>query len=211
MSLNSRHAHRHDPRQSKLIDTLVHYHNDGGYLADLTTVGADAIAYLSALDLSKTQKPALVLDVDETSLHNDWRTLVSPANTYDPQAWDAWVQEACAPPVEITLCLYRLALRRGLSVFFITGRADNEREATIVNLKRAGFERFEQLVCEPDAQQRGVAVLFPEASTYKSTTRWSIQDRGYQIVLNVGDQISDVTGGFAQQTFQLPNPFYTVI
>ena len=33
---------------------------------------------------------------------------------------------------------------------------------------------------------------------------------GYLIILNVGDQESDLTGGFADRTFKLPNPFYFI-
>jgi hypothetical protein len=30
------------------------------------------------------------------------------------------------------------------------------------------------------------------------------------IVLNMGDQESDLMGGYAQRTFKLPNPFYYI-
>jgi len=34
-------------------------------------------------------------------------------------------------------------------------------------------------------------------------------DQGYAIVVNIGDQMSDLDGGFAERTFKLPNPFYS--
>ena len=43
---------------------------------------------------------------------------------------------------------------------------------------------------------------------YKSATRAHIESLGYDIVANFGDQYSDLTGGFADRTFKVPNPNY---
>ena len=43
---------------------------------------------------------------------------------------------------------------------------------------------------------------------YKSLTRQHIESLGYDIVANFGDQFSDLNGGFADQTFKIPNPMY---
>ena len=44
---------------------------------------------------------------------------------------------------------------------------------------------------------------------YKAGTRKHIeQDLGYDIVLNVGDQCSDLQGGYADHGLKLPNPTY---
>jgi hypothetical protein len=43
---------------------------------------------------------------------------------------------------------------------------------------------------------------------YKSGVRAHIEDLGYEIVANFGDQFSDLKGGFADRTFKLPNPNY---
>jgi predicted secreted acid phosphatase len=43
---------------------------------------------------------------------------------------------------------------------------------------------------------------------YKSGTRAYIESQGYDIVGNFGDQFSDLTGGFADKTFKMPNPNY---
>ena len=42
-----------------------------------------------------------------------------------------------------------------------------------------------------------------------SRSRGSTSSRsGYDIVANFGDQFSDLNGGFADQTFKVPNPMY---
>ena len=43
---------------------------------------------------------------------------------------------------------------------------------------------------------------------YKSLTRKYIESLGYDIVANFGDQYSDLNGGYADQTFKMPNPMY---
>jgi hypothetical protein len=43
---------------------------------------------------------------------------------------------------------------------------------------------------------------------YKSLTRQHIESLGYDIVANFGDQFSDLNGGFADETFKIPNPMY---
>jgi len=43
---------------------------------------------------------------------------------------------------------------------------------------------------------------------YKSGTRAYIESQGYEIVADIGDQFSDLLGGFADKTFKMPNPNY---
>ena len=43
---------------------------------------------------------------------------------------------------------------------------------------------------------------------YKSGTRAYIESQGYNIVADIGDQFSDLEGGFADKTFKMPNPNY---
>ena len=43
---------------------------------------------------------------------------------------------------------------------------------------------------------------------FKSLTRQHIESLGYDIVANFGDQFSDLNGGFADETFKIPNPMY---
>ena len=35
-----------------------------------------------------------------------------------------------------------------------------------------------------------------------------IAERGYTIIFSMGDQDSDLAGGYAERTFKLPNPVY---
>ena len=37
-----------------------------------------------------------------------------------------------------------------------------------------------------------------------------ITDDGYNIVVNLGDQDSDLKGGYAEKAFKYPNPYYFI-
>jgi acid phosphatase len=42
----------------------------------------------------------------------------------------------------------------------------------------------------------------------RAAERRKIAGQGYTIILNMGDQESDLAGGYAEKTFKLPNPVY---
>jgi len=48
------------------------------------------------------------------------------------------------------------------------------------------------------------------ASEYKSGRRAALEREGYAVVLNLGDQRSDLDGGHAERALLMPNPFYFV-
>ena len=50
----------------------------------------------------------------------------------------------------------------------------------------------------------------PSIVPFKSGERAKIEQQGFDIVLNMGDQESDLDGGHADHDFKLPNPFYFI-
>jgi putative acid phosphatase of HAD superfamily subfamily IIIB len=142
---------------------------------------------------------ALVLDIDETALSN--LTAIEADNfTFGP-ASQAEATNEVGKAIPSTLALYQDAVKRGIAVFFITGRRENTRTHTESNLKREGFTTWKQVVLKPDASTDSTVV-------YKSGARAAIEAKGYRIVANVGDQYSDLAGGHAALAFKLANPFY---
>jgi hypothetical protein len=103
--------------------------------------------------------------------------------------------------IQPTLDLYNDAKSRGVAIFFITGRRENTRAHTEHNLQREGFTTWSQVVLKPDASTASTVA-------YKSAARAAIEDQGYRIIANVGDQYSDLAGGHAERAFKLANPFY---
>jgi len=49
---------------------------------------------------------------------------------------------------------------------------------------------------------------FTSAVDFKAPERRKLREAGYTIVLSMGDQQSDLDGGYAERTFKLPNPVY---
>ncbi len=155
--------------------------------------------------LRKGRKPAIVLDIDDTSL-SQYRCRKPGDLPFDDGARGvACVQSAALTPIVETRALYRLALRKGVKVFFITGRVRAMRPATVKNLREAGYTRWQRLILRPAAD-----LAAPSVVPFKSGERRKLVRAGYQILVNVGDQRSDLEGGFARRTFKLPNPMYLI-
>jgi predicted secreted acid phosphatase len=60
---------------------------------------------------------------------------------YVAKDWNDWVNKKQATARTGTLRLYKEAVAHGVSVFFITGRGEAQRDATAENLKSAGYDQ----------------------------------------------------------------------
>lgn len=110
--------------------------------------------------------------------------------------WELSARAEVLPP---TLGLFNAAKSLNVAVFFVTGRSDRPdlRAATVQNLKLAGYEGWKELLMRPISSP-GVSV-----TEYKTRARKHIQDDLHDhIIANVGDQQSDLSGGYADQTVQ---------
>ena len=192
----------------KLKTELKQYHDCacacGCYAKDLDAQAGKAIAFLRqrAAHRRSGEKLAMVLDIDETTLSN-YEEMAKADFAWDQKSFDDWVDSLNAPAIQPTLRLYNEAQRLGVSVFFITGRPETQRDSTERNLRAQGFQNWRQLTLRP--------VAHPEqsASVYKSAARARTVAQGYSLVLNVGDQWSDLKGKpEAEFSVKYPDPFY---
>jgi hypothetical protein len=196
----------------KVKEALLAYRAEG-YDGDVAAVFATARAYVEGR-AGEVNKPALVLDIDETSLSN-WPNI--KANDFGfisdgacdrlpngPCGFKTWILQGIAPPIMPVLDLFNAAKAKGVAVFFITGRRDSERQATMWNLDRAGYEGWAKLVTRPDDDPH------PTVEAFKTEERRKLAEAGYTIIATVGDQESDLEGGFAECRFKVPNPFYFI-
>lgn len=188
---------------------VVSYIDSGGYLADLGVVVGQARGYLENRAKLAT-KPAIVLDIDETSLSNwpayranGWGRITAGECDLEkgPCGLRAWQGMAKSKAIEPVLGLAKRAKELGVAVFFISGRPPALREATERNLKEQGYT-WDGVVVLPEGK------TFKSAVDFKAPERKKIQDAGYTILFTMGDQQSDLDGGFAEKTFKLPNPVY---
>jgi acid phosphatase len=185
------------------------YISSGQYDTDMAAVVSRARAYMESR-ASKVTKPAIVLDIDETSLSNwpayrvnGWVRITPGAcdlklGPCGLRAWQGMAQsKALAPTLELT----KRAEALGVAVFFITGRPGDLQEPTERNLREAGYHAA-GVILSP------VGSTFKSAADFKAPERRKIAEQGYTILLSMGDQQSDLLGGYAEKTFKLPNPVY---
>lgn len=142
-------------------------------------------------------KPALVLDIDETSLSN-YRYLAASGFSQLGVAQGAVLGgDAIAPTLE----LFNFAKRLGMAVFFITGTPPQLRQVREGNLRRVGYRAWDGVFYKPtDAP----------TARFKAEARATLEQNGYDVIANVGDQESDLAGGHADRAFKYPNPFYFI-
>lgn len=178
----------------------------GCYARDLDAQADKAIAFLRrrAAHLRAQEKPAMVLDIDETSLSN-YEQLLRMGFAFNKNAFDAWADSAQAPAIQGTLRLFKEAQQLGVSVFFITGRPESQRAVTERNLDAQGFKNWKQLILRPSSTMKETV------DEYKSSMRAQIVAQGYTLVLNVGDQWSDLKGApEAEFSVKYPDPYYFI-
>jgi acid phosphatase len=197
---------RHDlalPNLGVTKQLVRNYYSSGAYREDLQRVTDAAQSYLeSNLARYARVKPALVLDIDETAISNlDYFQKFDMA--YLPLEFSAWLEVGESPAIPEVLNLYRWSRARGVAVFFISGRLEKQRAATDRNLRKAGYLEWQELILKPEGSNEPSSLIKPEQ-------RKRIISQGFAIVANLGDQESDLSGGYAEAQFKLPNPIYII-
>jgi acid phosphatase len=193
-------------------DLLLDYHQQY-YDTDIAAVFDSAEKFVEQ-DAAHARRPALVLDIDETSLTN-WPSLLADNFGYvaggacdalpaGPCGFNQWILKSSAKAIGPARKLFDTAKANGVAVIFITGRPDWQRKATILNLIHEGYDGWTELRTRPDRDD------LPNVQTYKTAERTKVEAEGYTIIANVGDQISDLDGEHSGCRFKVPNPFYFI-
>ena len=195
-------ATREPTNLSTVKGEVTVYVNSGKYQEDLADAAAPAKKWISQRSHTGTGKLSVVFDIDETALSNlghmkqaDWG--------YQPDSWSKWVMTGKAPAISAVREVYQTAKANHVTVFFITGRRESEKAATARNLRQQGMGDYQAIYVRSDTSKTPVGL-------FKTTERKRITDQGYTIIANIGDQQSDLNGGYAERTFKLPNPFYLI-
>ncbi|HJQ05375.1 MAG TPA: HAD family acid phosphatase [Nocardioides sp.] len=183
---------------------------------------------LAALPTDHAPNQAVVFDVDSTLL-SDYAFEEATHFNFDPAVNSTWVQDQAFPAVPGMPELLRQVVARGYDLYGITGRPFSQEDATLGNLTAQGFTTdgtptgtplltndtlyTKWNTADPSAKPAyiGACTLSPTCNTveYKANTRKHIeQDLGDDVVMNVGDQWSDLEGGYADAHTKLPNPTY---
>jgi predicted secreted acid phosphatase len=191
-----------EPKAPASAEQITAYYDGGGYARDLKRAVTRARAALKRglKTVPRGRKPAMVLDIDDTSLSTYACQKAAPGG-FSPASVAGCVLGGQMPAITPIRALARDAQRRKVRLAFITGRPDGIRAITERNLRNAGYRNWVALVMKPSSV---TGSLVP----YKSGARKALERQGYRIILNVGDQRSDLSGGAARAAVKLPNPMY---
>ena len=191
------------PNMYHVKESMREYFKSGRYHAEVDSVAQQARTYLeNSLPRLRDRRLAVVLDIDETVLSN-YPHIEAQDFGYIPKPWVDWVLQSEAPALRGPREFFHYAVQNNVDVVFITGRAEPQRDATVRNLEKEGMASFKQLIMKPKGDPT-------PSGAYKAQARRQLVESGYTIVVNLGDQDSDLAGGYAESVFKLPNPMYYV-
>ena len=181
------------------------YVGSGAYATEIASVALSANKYLAkriAQGTKPDKKLAIVFDLDETLFSNLVHIMANDYG-YVPKVWDAWVAKGQSPAMIPVQTIYDTARRGKIDIFIVTGRRETDRVATERNLREVGYEGWSKIFYKPESNEQP-----PGMAGFKTDIRRKLMQGGFTIVANVGDQASDLSNGYAERTFKLPNPFY---
>ncbi|HEV7751944.1 MAG TPA: HAD family acid phosphatase [Baekduia sp.] len=170
------------------------------YDTAVTAGFAKATRQLDAQLRKHPKKPTVVLDIDETTMSN-WGCFA--AVDFDLGGLATCVVQGKSVAFPAAKTFIKHARARKVAIAFITGAPQALCAGRRKNLGAQGIKGPFTLACRPAGDTADTLV------PYKSAARKALQKRGATIVLNVGDQASDLAGGAAKTTVKLPNPIYT--
>lgn len=170
-------------------------------------------------------KPAVIVDIDETVLDNSpyQARLVRDGGDFNEATWAAWCREKKAAALPGALEFTQLAQKHGVTVFYLSNRAQDLNRPTIDNLRADGFP-----LALGDKSFLGLGLIVDgcEQIGSEKTCRRQLIGRDYRVLLQLGDQIGDFVGVVAntqdgrraavapyagwigERWFVLPNPTY---
>jgi 5'-nucleotidase (lipoprotein e(P4) family) len=135
----------------------------------------------AALKLKKGKPLAVITDIDETLLDNspyDAQRAVANLD-YDTKTWKAWTAKGIADTVPGAPSFFKYAASKGVAVFYITNRDEDERAGTTQNLKLYKLPNVDE-----------THLLLKQGTSSKEARRQQVL-RHYNVVLLCGDNLPD--------------------
>ena len=173
---------------------------------------------LDELVQAVSAKPkAIITDIDETVLDNSPYDVhqALQGKDYESSSWHEWTGRVQADTVPGALTFLKYASSKGIEIFYITNREEQDRAATLQNLQHFGF---------PNADNAHLQVRQNESG--KEARRQQVL-AGHDVILLLGDNLSDFSslfdkkmvedrlqaaqlqaGQFGNRFIVLPNPVY---
>lgn len=182
-------------------DLVQNYYESGEYDKELNEIYSEARKKVEKIKI--TNRSTAILDVDDTALSN-YEISKRLDFGYDYQIVQDWVMSAKLPTIKQTLEFYNYLKSKGVKLIFLTGRQSEEYDATFRNLIEAGYTDFDTLIVRNERARKIGAALF------KSSIRKELTEKGYDIILCVGDQVTDFEGDYTGIKVKIPNYLYQI-
>ena len=180
-------------------DQVIQYYESGDYDADLKNVTGNATRWLKQELKKKPKKPAIVFDIDDT-LESTYAC--AKKSNFDRTQTGICQANNEQTPIAPVWKLLKLAQKNKVSIVVITGRPQGIEPGTRQKLKEDGLKGKYTLVMRPNGD------FGKPAKPYKTAARKAIAKKGYKILVNIGDQRSDLDGNPSGKKFKVPNPMY---
>ncbi|GCD92096.1 HAD family acid phosphatase [Nocardioides sp. LS1] len=194
---------------------------DSPYITEMKAMEAGILAQIPT---APAPNLAVVFDADDTTLWTYDMEDGAMHFNFDPTLQGTWVHDGLFPATPGMVDFVKAVADKGYNVYGLTGRGESQEADTLANLSKVGYTEFnaDNFFTKFGSADTKPAYLDCHTSVdpaddpakcttveYKAGTRKHIeQDLGQTIVLNIGDQWSDLQGGYALHTVKLPNPTY---
>jgi 5'-nucleotidase (lipoprotein e(P4) family) len=143
-------------------------------------------------------KPAVIMDIDETVLDNSpyQARLIANGQEYNEVSWAEWVAEKQAEPVPGVLEFAKAAEAKGVTILYLSNRAQHLQEATLANLREVGLPVKDESVF----LGLGTHVEGCEQHGSEKLCRRRLAGREYRVLMQFGDQLGDFVEIIANTT-----------
>ena len=206
------------PIREHSVQALLWQQNSAEYKALCHQAFNLAKIYLDKARINYNKNPtAIITDIDETVLDNspyNARMIRDDVN-YTRATWNAWGKEETAKAVPGALAFFKYANSKGVKIFYLSNRRQEQKEETMQNLIKMGF---------PAVDSEHVLL---RTDTGKKQARRNIILKNHHVVMLLGDNLSDFSelfddkstkernnlvekmkDNFGTKFIVLPNPMY---
>jgi len=177
------------------------YVNSGDYYEEL--LDEISICY-SIIDNQFKYGDVIVFDMDETLISE-----LSLMQSWD-WGWNDFIIEKALntinfPSLKPVLDFYTYCQNRDIPCYIITSRREKYRDSTVQCLSFAGYNNYKLIL-----RQNKENDIYKTIQEFKIAQRKYIYSDNKRILINIGDQQTDLNGGYSENIIKLSNPFYLI-
>lgn len=182
------------------------YVASGKYNSDIANV-LDSAKKSVTTNLNKSN-PCVILDIDQTAIDQYSLMLKYDFGWFENEICNDLEESMVRtdfPAIPEVLNFSKWLKSNNVYLVFLTSRRDKYRQNTIDQLANAGYSSYDVLITRPTDDSGTI-------QDFKIRKRKELVVNGYTIIANIGDQQSDLDGGYpaVDCCFKLPNPFYLI-